>query len=1065
MAEITLRAYVKEIDDLIEREKLDEAIAHCRHILQIYPKHLETYRMLGKAYLEAKRFGDAADIFQRVLSAVPDDFVSHVGMALVREDEGNLDAAIWHMERAFETNPANPAIRQELSRLIGRRDGLEPHKVRLTRGALARQYAQGELFPQAISELRSALQEDPDRPDLEVLLAKMYWRAGQTKEAKKICDQILEKLPFSLEANRIMADLAADKGDEQKAGEYHRKLAALDPYFGFLESVEMDPTSIDAGAVRIEQSSWSPGEPLPTAEETAPAWVTSLGVDLSEGESDAINTSPQPAWLSDLDASKSERSHAASVNEPAFDDGINSELESEDAIPEWMREAGWGPASGEAAEEGRLSFSDAELDSLESGLGPVDSTAPEEGDLEPAEIPSWMQSIAPKDGPPPEETPRPTPPPEDSMDEGMIPDWLSEVAAEDGTPEGEPEPTAEMPEPEVAAEPEEVEPEPAEEEGPGVPTWVDTQSPGATSTIIAWLGDREGEKIDEERAVDELAAAFGAGGEGQLEDFPSWLEDTEDLAAEEVEEPEVETTGEPEGPPSWLAGVAEAASRQDLTPEPEAEEEPAAEEPPSYRGVDTGSDTEAWIRTLAEQEEGAPEAAPAPGGSDWLTGFAEEESAGEPAEAAPDWLAEGTSEEDEIIASRLSAAAETPDWLEGVEEVEPETPAAQGDVPDWLVGIAEGTAARPPAEPSGFEAAEEPEGGAPDWLRDFSSEGQEISSEAEFDAEALQEFEAEISLEPQMDQPEPAIEQTGGLTEDLDDEEVFKWLESLAEGQETAKESTTPEPSIEPEAKPEEPVQPEPTLRAAAPPDEPDESLRWLEDLAAERGIDIDIEAASFQAGIEQAAAQAPPVQPAEVTPTESAVEPAVKPIADQEAEPSPDWLIEMATQDTEETVIARQPPSSAEPALTAFSEEPETGAPEAQEIEESEIPGWLDEAAAVAQEVPAEPEPSPRAPVQEKPVEQVPPAPAAAEPEPVQAAPEKRETAIPEQPAPAPFQPPAAETVKTEPEPGEEAAPPVSDREPVPTPAARIPEPPAKKEEEEAPQRRYKEPLTDAQQ
>ena len=34
MAEISLRAYVKEIDDLIEHEQLDEAIAHDRHILQ-----------------------------------------------------------------------------------------------------------------------------------------------------------------------------------------------------------------------------------------------------------------------------------------------------------------------------------------------------------------------------------------------------------------------------------------------------------------------------------------------------------------------------------------------------------------------------------------------------------------------------------------------------------------------------------------------------------------------------------------------------------------------------------------------------------------------------------------------------------------------------------------------------------------------------------------------------------------------------------------------------------------------------------------------------------------------
>src|SRR3972149_2516301 len=159
MAETSLRAYIKEIDDLVENEQLDEAIAHARHILQTYPRHLDTYRLLGKAYLEAKRFGDSADIMQRVLSAVPDDFVAHVGMSIVREDEGNLEAAIWHMERAFETNPSNAAVQGELRRLIGRRDGLEPHKVRLTRGALARMYAHGELYPQATAELRAALTE------------------------------------------------------------------------------------------------------------------------------------------------------------------------------------------------------------------------------------------------------------------------------------------------------------------------------------------------------------------------------------------------------------------------------------------------------------------------------------------------------------------------------------------------------------------------------------------------------------------------------------------------------------------------------------------------------------------------------------------------------------------------------------------------------------------------------------------------------------------------------------------------------------------------------------------
>src|SRR5512139_109610 len=157
MAKISLRAYFREIEGLIEHGQLAEATAHCKHILQFYPKLLAAYRLLGKSFLEDQRYSDAADIFQRVLSSVPDDFVSQLGMSIIREDEGNLDAAIWHMERAFEIQPANVAIQSEMRRLYGRRDGMEPPRVRLTRGALARMYLKGELYQQAISELRAAL--------------------------------------------------------------------------------------------------------------------------------------------------------------------------------------------------------------------------------------------------------------------------------------------------------------------------------------------------------------------------------------------------------------------------------------------------------------------------------------------------------------------------------------------------------------------------------------------------------------------------------------------------------------------------------------------------------------------------------------------------------------------------------------------------------------------------------------------------------------------------------------------------------------------------------------------
>ncbi|RMF44455.1 MAG: hypothetical protein D6755_09105, partial [Anaerolineae bacterium] len=149
MARISLRAYNNEIEALITQENFDEAVAHCRHILSIFPKHVPTYRLLGKAYLESKRHTDALDIFQRLLSAVPDDFIAHLGMSIIREDEGNLNAAIWHMERAFELQPYNSAIQSELRRLYERRDGAAPVKARLTRGALARMYAKGNLYEQA----------------------------------------------------------------------------------------------------------------------------------------------------------------------------------------------------------------------------------------------------------------------------------------------------------------------------------------------------------------------------------------------------------------------------------------------------------------------------------------------------------------------------------------------------------------------------------------------------------------------------------------------------------------------------------------------------------------------------------------------------------------------------------------------------------------------------------------------------------------------------------------------------------------------------------------------------
>jgi tetratricopeptide (TPR) repeat protein len=106
MAKISLRVYNKEIDSLIERGDNAEAIAHCKYILKIYPKYIQTYSLLGKAYLESQRDSEGLDIFQRVLSVYPDDFIAHLSLSIIRQGEDNLDAAIFHMERAYEVQPS-----------------------------------------------------------------------------------------------------------------------------------------------------------------------------------------------------------------------------------------------------------------------------------------------------------------------------------------------------------------------------------------------------------------------------------------------------------------------------------------------------------------------------------------------------------------------------------------------------------------------------------------------------------------------------------------------------------------------------------------------------------------------------------------------------------------------------------------------------------------------------------------------------------------------------------------------------------------------------------------------
>ncbi len=566
MANIPLRAYEKMIEDLIDQGKLQEAIAHCKHILRTYPKCISTYRILGKAFLEGKSYNETADVFKRVLTVYPDDFISHVGMSLVRENENNLDAAIWHMELAFDSQPSNITIQEELKRLFGRRDGTHPTKIRLTRGALVRMYARGELYQQAIAEINSAVTEDIKRTDLEVFLAMMYYLSGDQKSAIDLCQKLEKEVPYCYEINKILFETSPNTNHADKSNTYAVRLMELDPYEEFITA--KFPTLEDVPDDRVFVEELTDLSSVSTGKEST--WVSSLNNEwdkpsfIPEPVMTAFSDQGSSAEPSAYDSAQSPEKALGDMNSSSFTDP--SEAFSENNPPS----------------QSEPTKSDDWLSSLSSDSSSIDK--PEETSQDqaaPAEVPDWLRSLVPEDNAT-ESTPVP------------------ESSSPFDDPVSEEHPTPEVSNNESSSSPFEDQPQANDLSNQNI----------EESGLPDWLKNFEGEKSAEPVSQD---------------DFPDWLNslDAKSQSVEpasnplSIDEPKPENEspissafafGETENtvPQSPLEAISANAFASEI-PEDNAEKLP--EEPVPQSAVENNEIPE-WIRNLHGSEEKEQESIP-----------------------------------------------------------------------------------------------------------------------------------------------------------------------------------------------------------------------------------------------------------------------------------------------------------------------------------------------------------------------------------------------------------------------------------------------------------------------
>jgi tetratricopeptide (TPR) repeat protein len=668
--------------------------------------------------------------------------------------------------------------------------------------------------------------------------------------------------------------------------------------------------------------------------EGAPTAEAAVAAEISDQPEDETSGEPEEVIPTEDDFGP----EAEVIAEQVADGEPEEAAESE--IPDWMQEAGWTESAGEV-EEAPVSFSEKELDALDAGQLPEGdleaiSQAEEDVELSPAELPDWIHDIAPEDvegssdgagdesipgwigaeasfeGEEPFEDVGPL---EELLEEAAPPEGLGEDVDTDG--DGEVAFPA-------------AEPDPSE-----LPTWITEEPPGATSTIVTWLEDQGPDSTEDEAAeVDDLPDWMRDTGpleetldpgiieieaEAPPPDEPEIAEPAGEL--DEVPSPEAPAGGleevpSPEAPAGegWLSAVAAVAAGEDSEPsgsEAELSETPdwlseamdSSDEPPAggivhglgiaaAAAVGSDEEDEEEIASLGddavggvgaeaasfEEEEIVEDEVPAEAeiSEGEFPSIAEEVKLSESdadaiEQGAPDWLEE--------IGTLPSQPMDTDsaEWLDGLEiDGEESTAEPASETPDWLKGLAE----------EGADADTSGAAPAPDWLREIGEPGS-ISEEAEVVPESIDEEQAapeavggapdwlqgidtpvELEQAPEGQEPEPDLAAPPIPAEE--DDEVMDWLEDLA-----AKQA---------EAEDDQEVAAAAQVAAAAPviedreiPEEPEEGLEWLEQLADQRGMDLDVSV------------------PSQAAPMPSEPEP--EPTREPELDTTPGWIDRMATQ------------------------------------------------------------------------------------------------------------------------------------------------------------------------
>jgi len=212
-------------DAYIAQEHWAEARKTLEEIERYYPDDMRSVVRLGYLDLEQKNYDAAAARFERVLQASPEQYEVAYLLGLVKRRAGDLDGAIALFERVPPEHERYGDARLQIAGIYERKRDYkralaetEAMRARAPSRQLdlyaASLRAKSGDFDGAVSFLRGLLDASPGDEELLYNLGVIHGEAGQSPEALRYMQQVLDKNPNHPGALNYVGYSLAENGDD-----------------------------------------------------------------------------------------------------------------------------------------------------------------------------------------------------------------------------------------------------------------------------------------------------------------------------------------------------------------------------------------------------------------------------------------------------------------------------------------------------------------------------------------------------------------------------------------------------------------------------------------------------------------------------------------------------------------------------------------------------------------------------------------------------------------------------------------------------------------------------------